>query len=331
MLNVSSEEKAKFVLWIRSQGVTESLVAPYVRWMCYYLDYCQKYHFAANHQESLAHFLNKLEDKGQTKEQQQQAAQAIALYRGLKFPGGVDNDGTQTSPPAPEEKGGSASAAGASPLLMATAEPTLPIAVAPTLAKPQTGVSWKAEFSALVDAIRLRHYSPKTLKTYKLWMRKFQAFTRSKPPQSLTPDDVKEFLTWLAVKREVSASTQNQAFNALLFLFRHVLHQEFGKVEGVVRAKRKPYIPVVLPRDEVTEVVSHLDPPFDLVVKLLYGCGLRLAECLHLRVQCLNFDAGVITVHDGKGQKDRTVPLPAKLVPELRDRLRLLIRVNASL
>jgi integron integrase len=155
-------------------------------------------------------------------------------------------------------------------------------------------------------------------------MRKFQAFTRSKPPESLTPEDVKEFLTWLAVKRGVSASTQNQAFNALLFLYRHVLHKEFGKVEGVVRAKRKTYIPVVLSRDEVTEIVSHLDPPYDLVVKLLYGCGLRLAECLHLRIQCLNFDAGVITVHDGKGQKDRTVPLPVKLEAELRDHLRTL-------
>jgi integron integrase len=168
-----------------------------------------------------------------------------------------------------------------------------------------------------VEEIRVRHYSPKTLKAYRQWLRQFQAFTRSKPPESLTAADVKEFLTWLAVKREVSASTQNQAFNALLFFYRHVLHREFGKVEGVVRAKRRPYIPVVLSREEIETILSHLAPPYDLVVKLLYGCGLRLFECLNLRVQCLNFDAGVITVHDGKGQKDRTVPLPEAILPEL--------------
>lgn len=83
----------------------------------------------------------------------------------------------------------------------------------------------------------------------------------------------------------MSASTQNQAFNALLFLYRQVLNQEFGKVEGVVRAKRKPYVPVVLSRAEIEAILQHLSPPYDLVVKLLYGCGLRLSECLHLRVQ----------------------------------------------
>jgi integron integrase len=119
----------------------------------------------------------------------------------------------------------------------------------------------------------------------------------------------------------VSASTQNQAFNALLFFHRHVLKREFGKLEGVVRAKRKPYIPVVLSREEIDAVMKHLAPPYDLVVKLLYGCGLRLFECLHLRVHCFNFDAEVLTVHDGKGGKDRTVPLPKTILPELRAHL----------
>ncbi len=131
----------------------------------------------------------------------------------------------------------------------------------------------------------------------------------------------RQFLTFLAVDRKVSASTQNQAFNALLFFYRHVLNKDFGKVEGVVRAKRKPYIPVVLSRDEIEAVLRHLAPPYNLVVKLLYGCGLRLFECLRLRVHCFNFDAGILTVHDGKGQKDRTVPLPERILPELRKHL----------
>jgi len=137
----------------------------------------------------------------------------------------------------------------------------------------------------------------------------------------ISTDDVKEYLTFLAVKRKVSASTQNQAFNALLFFFRHVMDKEFGKVDGVVRAKQKPYIPVVLSREEIDAVLMHLSPPYDLVVKLLYGCGLRLFECLNLRVHCFNFDAEVLTVHDGKGKKDRTVPLPQTLFPDLRAHL----------
>lgn len=324
MLNVSSAEKAKFVMYIRSHGVNENLFAPYVRWMGYYLDFCHKYNFAPNLSESLTHFLKKLDEKKQTKEQQHQAARAITLYRDLQYPRVVDNPVLLPLPPAPETKGESHNNREITPPLVMPSTRTPPAAISAYFERPATGASWKSEFDVLANEIRLRHYSPKTLKTYHLWMRKFQAYTHSKPPELLTPDDVKEFLTWLAVKRSVAASTQNQAFNALLFMFRHVLHKEFGKVEGVVRAKRKTYIPVVLSREEITEIISHLPPPYDLVVKLLYGCGLRLAECLHLRVQCLNFDAGVITVHDGKGQKDRTVPLPAKLEPEIRAHLQAL-------
>jgi integron integrase len=186
------------------------------------------------------------------------------------------------------------------------------------------GVSWIAVYTRLADDIRVRHYSPKTLKAYREWVRHFQTFTRSKDPAALSSADVRAFLTFLAVHRKVSASTQNQAFNALLFFYRHVLNKEFGKVEGVVRAKRKPYVPVVLSREEIETILRHLPPPYDLVVKLLYGCGLRVSECLQLRVHCFNFDAGVLTIHDGKGGKDRTVPLPETILPELRAQLEAL-------
>jgi integron integrase len=152
-------------------------------------------------------------------------------------------------------------------------------------------------------------------------VRHYQTFTRSEDPKALTAEHVTYFLTSLAVDQKVSASTQNQAFNTLLFFHRHVLKKEFGGLEGVVRAKRKPYIPVVLSRAEIEAVLKHLSTPCDLVVKLLYGCGLRLFECLQLRIQCFNFDAEVLTVHDGKGGKDRTVPLPRPLLPELRAHL----------
>jgi integron integrase len=138
--------------------------------------------------------------------------------------------------------------------------------------------------------------------------------------RTLLGADVKAYLTYLAVTCKVSASTQNQAFNALLFLYRHVLKKDFGDHKDIPRAKKSRYIPVVLSRKEIDAVLKHLHYPHDLVVKLLYGCGLRLFECLNLRVKNFNFDAGMLTVH-GKGKKDRTVPIPQTIMQELTDQL----------
>jgi len=142
--------------------------------------------------------------------------------------------------------------------------------------------------------------------------------------------DVINFLTFLAVEKQVSAASQNLAFNSLLFLFKNVLKKEFGEIKGVVRAKRKPYIPVVLSRDEIDLIFDHLDDPVNLIAKLLYGCGLRLFECLKLRVQDFNFDAGIVTIHDGKGKKDRTVPIPQSIVPDLKKQLQNVTAVHEA-
>ena len=174
-----------------------------------------------------------------------------------------------------------------------------------------------AIYDQMQAAIRVRHYSNKIWQAYCYWLQQFQTFTKSKDARLLDMDDVKDFLSHLSMNKQVAASSQNQAFNALLFLFKHVLQKEFTKVEGVVRAKRRPYIPVVLSRSEVDRIISFLEPPYDLVAKLLYGCGLRLFECLKLRVQDLNFDLQVLIVHDGKDLKDRTLPMPAILTTEL--------------
>ena len=119
---------------------------------------------------------------------------------------------------------------------------------------------------------------------------------------------------------KVAASTQNQAFNGLLFLYRHILRKDFGEHKDIPRAKKSKYIPIVLSRKEIDSVVKHLKPPYDLVVEMLYGCGLRLFECVNLRVKNFNFDAGILTVH-GKGSKDRTVPIPQTIMPELTTQL----------
>jgi integron integrase len=125
----------------------------------------------------------------------------------------------------------------------------------------------------------------------------------------------------LAVKQKVAASTQNQALNALVFLFRHILKKELTGLDGLVWAKRSPYVPVVLSREEVDAILRHLSYPYDLIVKFLYGCGLRLFECLQLRINHLNFDTMILTIHDGKGQKDRTVPLPELIFDELKNHI----------
>ena len=169
----------------------------------------------------------------------------------------------------------------------------------------------------MADEIKVRHYSRKTLKTYALWSRQFQRFLKNKPPQELTTQDVKDYLTYLAVKCRVAASTQNQAFNSLLFFFRHGLKREFGELRAVPRAKKSLYIPTVLSRPEIDAILDHLSHPHDLVVKVLFGCGLRLFEGLQLRVGDFNFDAGKLLVH-GKGKKDRTVPIPESIIPELK-------------
>jgi integron integrase len=340
MLPIPAALQASFEAYLRTGEIPETARSYYKKWLRFYLDFCQKYHAAPSQRKSLPLFLQKLQEKKQSEWQQQQATQAVSLYyellqarghndlsprRPSPLPPRVEEDRVspqvdstkRSSYPAGPSSNPADTCGKAGSQLKTPLQSPPPVDTSANKARPLTGTSWKAEYTGLVEEIRVRHYSPKTLKTYRLWLRHFQAFTRSKPSESLTAADVKEFLTWLAVKREVSASTQNQAFNALLFFYRHVLHREFGKVEGVIRAKRKPYIPVVLSREEIKTILSHLAPPHDLVVKLLYGCGLRLFECLNLRVQCLNFDAGVITVHDGKGQKDRTVPLPEAILREL--------------
>ncbi len=291
----------------------------YKKWLRYYLDYCYKYRQNFLDSGSLPHFINKLKEKKQTGTQQKEAHEAIRFFYKLAgqqaeiIP--VLAEITQqynreekrvfNSKPAIHDKG---------PFVDEYNRKK-------SKNKEQTNQSWEKIYDDLKNEIKVRHYSPKTLKSYKIWVRKFQSYTKSKTPEILETSDVKAFLTFLAVNQKVSASSQNQAFNSILFLFRHVLKKEFGKIDGVVRAKRKPYIPVVLSREEIEQIIKNLRYPYNLMVNLLYGCGLRLSECLNLRVGCLNFDAGILTVHDGKGKKDRTVPLPEKLYPELESHL----------
>jgi integron integrase len=160
-------------------------------------------------------------------------------------------------------------------------------------------------------AIRTRHYSPRTEEAYVHWIRRYIVFHEKKHSSTLGASDMSRFLTWLAVERHVSASTQNQALSAVLFLYKEVLAIDVGAVPPVVRARTPERLPVVLSRDEIGALLKQLAGTERLIVMLLYGSGVRLEECLALRVKDLDFDRHQIIVRQGKGQKDRVTMLPA--------------------
>ena len=171
-------------------------------------------------------------------------------------------------------------------------------------------------------AIRTRHYSRRTEVAYVAWIRRYIGYHKKAHPRTLGAQDISAFLTHLATQRHVSASTQNQALAALLFLYQHVLHVQVGSVEHVVRARQPQRLPVVLSRPEVTSVLAPLDGSMWIIGMLLYGAGLRLEECLTLRVKDLDFERNQIVVRRGKGQKDRVTMLPAAVVDPLREHLK---------
>ena len=171
------------------------------------------------------------------------------------------------------------------------------------------------------SAIRTCHYSIRTEEAYISWVRRFILFHNKKHPAQMAEPEIREFLTYLACQRNVSASTQNQAFNALLFLYKKVLGRELAPIAGVVRAKKPRKIPVVLDRDEIRRVMRQLSNEHWLIASLLYGSGLRLMECLSLRVMNLQFTKKQIEVRAGKGNKDRLTILPANIIDDLKRHL----------
>ena len=154
-------------------------------------------------------------------------------------------------------------------------------------------------------AVQTRHYSRRTEKTYSNWIKQYILFHNKRHPIELGEVEVNQFLSHLATKRNVSASTQNQALSAILFLYKNVLNKELGDFGNVVRAKRSRKIPVVFSRDEIRNIFYHLQGAKKLMAKLLYGSGLRLTECLRLRVQDIDFNQKLLVVRNGKGEKDR--------------------------
>ena len=167
------------------------------------------------------------------------------------------------------------------------------------------------------EAVRARHYSIRTEEAYLRWIKEYILFFNKRHPSGLGAKDVRDFVSHLAVRRNVAASTQNQALSALLFLYREALDQPLEWVGEVGRAKRPKKLPVALTREEVRAVLAHLRGESWLMASLLYGSGLRLMECVRLRVKDLDFARLKLTVREGKGGKDRATVLPRSLAAPL--------------
>ena len=330
---------ARFNTALLQSSVPVHFHVHYRKWLRYFLDFCRKYPPPDTKSDQIRVFTEKLRSKNQTPQQCSQAAHAISLYftsqnrKDEREPAPSETPPPKfvpsaNPPPKARKSNGAVANTKISDIQKAVvADPSSPFGATAGKRYNQwrclersKSPAWDRAVDELASEIKTRHYSRKTLKTYAGWARKFQRYLRDKPPDDLSSVDVKEYLTYLAVQCRVAASTQNQAFNALLFLYRHVLKKDFGDQRDVPRAKKSKYIPVVLSRREIDAIMKYLEYPVDIVIKLLYGCGLRLFECLNLRVQNFNFEDGILTVH-GKGDKDRSVPLPQAVMPELKNQL----------
>lgn len=182
----------------------------------------------------------------------------------------------------------------------------------------------------LRQELRVKHYSYRTEQTYSLWVRKFILFHGKRHPAEMGKPEIEAFLTHLATERDVAASTQNQAMSAILFLYRHVLKLEPAWLTDVVRAKRPKRVPVVLSAEEVSRVLARLPESAYLPAGLMYGTGMRLMEVMRLRVQDVDFAYRQVVVRNGKGNKDRVVPLPSRLESLLESQIAMTLQIHAT-
>jgi len=188
---------------------------------------------------------------------------------------------------------------------------------AETQGTSEEGRDWTAIKVKFQEALRLRHKAYSTEKTYIFWVRGFWAFVKGKNPALLEGRDLQDFLSHLAVDKKVSASTQNQALNAIVFLYRHVLGKNIDNELSAVRAHYRRKLPVVLSLKEIERIFDHMTGLQRLMAMLIYGCGLRLQECLRLRIKDIDLEQNIVIVRSGKGDKDRRTILPEALKDDL--------------
>jgi len=176
--------------------------------------------------------------------------------------------------------------------------------------------------------LRIRHYSYRTEQAYAQWVKRFIIFHNKRHPAEMGEPEIRQFLNHLAVNRNVAAATQNQALCALVFLYRNVIKAELGEFSEVVWAKRPKRLPVVFTRCEVGRILNAMTGTYKLMAMLLYGAGLRLTECLRLRIKDVDFENRTITVRGGKGEKDRVTILPEAVVEALGKHIEAVVKIH---
>lgn len=277
-----------FQAFLRTRNLVNEKYIPYfAHWVSRFLYFCNN-NTQSDHARLILEFMDSLKkDKNISDWQLRQAQQAVQLY--------LDNFKGQIAISA----------------------------MSPSASTDAKGSDIHQIVKEMKRLIRLKHYSYSTERTYLDWAKRFFQYVQAiKGNNALfVPDDIKQYLSHLAIKQRVSASTQNQAFNALLFLFRDVLGQDVGNLGETVRAKRGTRLPVVLTTDEVKALFSNMSGTGLLIAQVIYGAGLRLMELARLRVMDIDFDMQVITVRSGKGDKDRTTVLPESVKERLRDHI----------
>lgn len=177
----------------------------------------------------------------------------------------------------------------------------------------------------LLDQVRIHlrslHYSKRTEESYINWIKRFILFHNKTHPEKLGKDEIRKFLNHLAVDRNVSASTQNQALQGILFLYKEIIHKDIGWVDDIQRPTKPKHIPVVFTKAEAHSIIQNMEGLPKLIAGLLYGSGLRLSEALRLRVKDIDFEYKQIIVRDGKGEQDRVTLLPQSLIPQLKEQI----------
>jgi integron integrase len=178
------------------------------------------------------------------------------------------------------------------------------------------------------EYMRTLHYSKRTVESYVNWIKRFIIFHDKTHPEKLGKDEIRVFLNYLAVERNVSASTQNQALQGILFLYKQILHKDVGWIDDIKRPSTPKHIPVVFTKTEAHSIIEQMEGTSKIVTSLLYGSGLRLSEALRLRIKDVDFGFKQIIVRDGKGEKDRTTILPQSLIPHLKERIEKRIELH---
>lgn len=283
-------------------GLVVEVRRRWLKWLRFYLDFCLKYEFPPREATSLEPWLEKLASKGQTEFQRDEARRSLGLFYEIVPDFGGPGRKVRREEGGVRREGD-------------------------VVKRSEEQLKWDACLQRLEEVMALRQLARTTRKTYRMVVERFRAFAREVAFEEVGDDEAVAFLTHMAVVRNVSASTQNQAFNALLFLFRHVLERPYELGKRVKRAKTRKYVPQILSRLEVENVIGVMPYPYSLVASLLVGCGLRLSEGLGLRVQDFDFDAMRLTVRRGKGGKDRVVPLPEAIRAELEAHLERVVRL----